>query len=61
MNEREKYMLKALKVIASYGTGAKVVLRPYMDEHDIKWNNDEDVKTWMKRIAKDAIKYATSH
>jgi hypothetical protein len=39
MNDREKYMLEALQAIASYGKGerAKIVLRPYMDEHGIKW------------------------
>ena len=60
MNEREQYMLDALRVIAAYGDGAKVVLRPYMDKHEIKWHKDEDVKTWIKRIAKDAVKYAVS-
>ena len=58
MNEREKYMLKALIVIAAFRKDEKVGLRPYMDEHKIKWNNNEDVKTWVQRIAKDAIRYA---
>jgi hypothetical protein len=61
MNKREQYMLSALRAIARYGKGAKVVLRPYMNEHKIKWNKDEDVKTWMKRIAEDAIEYAHSN
>jgi hypothetical protein len=30
-----------------------------MDAHGISWNNDEDVKTWMRRIADDAIKFAS--
>ena len=61
MNERERYMLGALRAIATYGKGksATIVLRPYMDAHGISWNNDEDVKTWMRRIADDAIKFAS--
>jgi hypothetical protein len=60
MNEREQYMLNALRVIASFGKEAKLVLRLYMTEHKIKWDNDEDVKVWMRRIAENAIKYAAS-
>lgn len=60
MNQREQYMLNALRVIASYGKEGKVALRPYMTERNIKWDNDEDVKIWMRRIAEDAIKYAAS-
>lgn len=56
MNERERYMLDALKAIVSFGKG--VVLRPYMDDHKIAWNDKEDVKTWMQRIAQDAIQHA---
>ncbi len=60
MNEREEYMLEALKAIASFGKGetASTVLRPYMDAHRLKWNKDEDVKTWIQRIAADAIDHA---
>ena len=58
MNDRELYMLNALRAIASYGKEGKVVLRPYMTEHKLKWDNDEDVKIWMRRIAEDAIRYA---
>lgn len=56
----EKYMLDALRAIASFGKGeeARKVLRPYMDRRGIKWDNNEDVKTWMQRIAEDAIRYA---
>lgn len=63
MNEREQYMLEALRVIAAHGKGhsAVAVLRPYMDGHTIKWNRDEDVKTWVRRIAQDAIKYAENY
>ena len=53
-------MLNALRVIASYGKESKVVLRQYMTEHKLKWDNDEDVKMWMRRIAEDAIRYAAS-
>jgi hypothetical protein len=61
MNEREQYMLNALRVIASYGREQpKLVLREYMREHKIKWDNEEDVKVWMRRIAEDAVKYAAS-
>jgi hypothetical protein len=61
MNEREQYMLNALQVIASYGREQpKPVLREYMREHQIKWDNDEDVKVWMRRIAEDAIRYVAS-
>ena len=61
MNEREQYMLNALRGIASYGREqAKLVLREYMREHKIKWDNEEDVKVWMRRIAEDAVKYAAS-
>jgi hypothetical protein len=60
MNEREQYMLNALRVIASYGKQGKIVLRPYMIDHKLKWDNDDDVKVWMRRIAEDAIKYAVS-
>ena len=42
MNERERYMLNALRVIASYGKEGKAELRPYMIEHKLKWDNDED-------------------
>jgi hypothetical protein len=56
MSERERYMLDALKAIVSFGKG--VVLRPYMDDHKITWDDKEDVKTWMQRIAQDAIEYA---
>jgi hypothetical protein len=46
MNEREQYMLNALRVIASYGREQpKLVLREYMKEHQIKWDNEEDVKS----------------
>ena len=58
MNDHERYMLNALRAIASYGKEGKVVLRPYMTEHKLKWDNDEDVKIWMRRIAEDAIRYA---
>ena len=58
MNERELYMLNALRVIASYGKEGKIGLRPYMIEHKLKWDYDADVKVWMRRIAEDAIKYA---
>lgn len=61
MNEREEYMLNALVAIARYGKNSpKQVLRPYMDKHGIKWHKDEDVKTWMQRIARDAIDFAAS-
>ena len=60
MNERELYMLNALRTIASYGKEGKTVLRPYMTEHNLKWDNDEDVKVWMRRIAEDAIRYVAS-
>ena len=60
MNEREQYMLNALRVIASYGREGKAELRPYMIERKLKWDNDEDVKVWMRRIAEDAIEYAAS-
>jgi len=60
MNDRELSMLNALRVIASYGKESKVVLRQYMTEHKLKWDNDEDVKMWMRRIAEDAIRYAAS-
>jgi hypothetical protein len=60
MNECEQYMLNALRVIASYGREGKVALRPYMIERKLQWDNDEDVKVWMRRIAEDAIKYAAS-
>ena len=60
MKEREVYMLNALRTIASYGIEGKRELRPYMIEHKLKWDNDEDVKVWMRRIAEDAIKYAAS-
>ena len=60
MNDRELYMLNALRAIASYGKEGKVVLRPYMTEHKLTWDNDEDVKIWMRRIAEDAIRYAAS-
>ena len=60
MNERELYMLNALRVIASYGKEGKIDLRPYMTEHKLKWDNDEDVKVWMRRIAEDAIKFAAT-
>jgi len=53
-------MLNALRAIASYGKEGKVVLRPYMTEHKLKWDNDEDVKIWMRRIAEDAIRHAAS-
>jgi hypothetical protein len=61
MNEREQYMLGALQAIATYGKekSAMIVLRPYMDAHGIQWHNGEDVKTWMRRIADDAIKFAS--
>jgi len=60
-NEREQYMLDALRVFAAYGGGepATTVLRLYMSEHKIPWNMDEDVKEWMLRIAEDAISFAT--
>jgi hypothetical protein len=51
-------MLNALRAIASYGKEGKVVLRSYMTEHKLKWDNDEDVKIWMRRIAEDAIRHA---
>ena len=35
MNERERYMLNALRVIASYGKEGKAQLRPYMIEHKL--------------------------
>jgi hypothetical protein len=60
MNEREQYMLDALRAIASYGKEGKVALRPYMTEHNLKWDNDEDVKVWMRRIAEDAVRYAAN-
>ena len=60
MNEREQYMLNALRVIASYGREGRDELRQYMIERKLKWDNDEDVKVWMRRIAEDAIKYAPS-
>lgn len=60
LNEREKYMYEALAAIANFGKGAKVVLRPYMDNHNIKWDEDEDVKTWMQKIAVDAMTFARS-
>lgn len=60
MNERELYMLTALRVIASYGRGRKAALRQYMTEHNLQWDNDEDVKVWMRRIAEDAIRYVAS-
>ena len=60
MNDRELYMLNALRAIVSYGKEGKVVLRPYMTEHNLKWDNDEDVKIWMRRIAEDAIRHAAS-
>jgi pyruvate-formate lyase-activating enzyme len=60
LNERELYMLNALRVIASYGRQGKVTLRPYMSEHNLPWDNDEDVKVWMRRIAEDAIKHVAS-
>jgi hypothetical protein len=31
-----------------------------MTEHKLKWDNDEDVKIWMRRIAEDAIRHAAS-
>ena len=37
MNDRELYMLNALRAIASYGKEGKVVMRPYMAEHKLKW------------------------
>ena len=60
MTDRESYMLDALRAIASFGNGQepRLVLRPYMDEHGINWSSDEDVKTWMQRIAQDAIRHA---
>jgi hypothetical protein len=60
MNDSELYMLNALRTIASYGKEGKGVLRPYMTEHKLMWDNDEDVKIWMRRIAEDAIRYAAS-
>jgi hypothetical protein len=60
MNDRELYMLNALRAIASYGEEGKVALRPYMTERKLKWDNDEDVKVWMRRIAEDAIRYAAN-
>lgn len=59
LSKREKYMLDALAAIAKFGKNAEVVLRPYMESHGINWNQDEDVKTWMQRIAQDAIDHAT--
>ena len=60
MNERELYMLNALRAIASYGKEGKIELRPYMIKHKLKWDNDEDVRVWMRRIAEDTIKFAAS-
>ena len=60
MNERELRMLNALRVIASYSKEGKAELRQYMVERKLKWDNDEDVKIWMRRIAEDAIKFAAS-
>jgi len=60
MNERELYMLNALRAIASYGKEGKIELCPHMIQHKLRWDNDEDVRVWMRRIAEDAIKFAAS-
>lgn len=60
MKDRELYMLNALRVIASYSKEGKVVLRQYLTEHKLNWDNDEDVKIWMRRIAEDAIRHAAN-
>jgi len=60
LNEREEYMISALRAIAAFGKGesAMFVLRSYMDEHGLSSSVEEDVRRWLQRIAEDAIRFA---
>ena len=60
LNEREEYMIGALRTIAAFGNGqpAMFVLRSYMDERGLSASVEEDVRLWLQRIAEDAIRFA---